>query len=121
MMTNPVVETYSRLAVDYDRESTSQSCWARAGQEILQSIVLCIQYRLIVDVGCGTGKALAQLAAHGNLSTSFIGLDPAPNMRALAQKRTQDFQKVQILDGSFERMPLESQSVDYLFSIFAFH
>lgn len=120
-MTNPVVETYSRLAADYDKESNSQSCWVRAGQKILQSIVLCSQYRLIVDVGCGTGKALAELAAQASPGMSFIGLDPALNMRVLARQRTHDFRQVQIMDGSFEHIPLTSQSVDYLFSIFAFH
>jgi ubiquinone/menaquinone biosynthesis C-methylase UbiE len=121
MLTNPVVETYSRLAADYDNESNSQSCWAYASQQALESIVLRSEYGLVVDVGCGTGKALVQLAAQASPATSFIGLDPAPNMRVLARQRTQDFRQVQILDGSFEQIPLISHSVDYLFSILAFH
>ncbi len=61
------------------------------------------------------------LAAQASPATSFIGLDPAPNMRFLARQRTQNFRQVQILDGSFEHIPLAAQSVDYLFCIFAFH
>jgi len=121
MLTNPVVETYSRLAADYDGESNSRSCWAYASQQALESIVLRSEYGLVVDVGCGTGKVLAQLAAQASPATTFIGLDPAPNMRVLARQRTKDFRQVQILHGSFEHIPLTSQSVDYLFSIFAFH
>jgi ubiquinone/menaquinone biosynthesis C-methylase UbiE len=121
MLTNPVVETYSRLAAEYDNESNSQSCWAYASQQALESIVLRSEYRLVVDVGCGTGKALAQLAAQSSPAASFVGLDPAPNMRVVARQKTQDFRQVQILDGCFEHIPLTSQSVDYLFSIFAFH
>jgi ubiquinone/menaquinone biosynthesis C-methylase UbiE len=121
MMTNPIVETYSRLAADYDSESNSRSCWARASEKALKSLILRDEYRLVVDVGCGPGQALTYVARHRNPATRFVGLEPAPNMRVLAQKRTHHLRQVQILDGSFEHMPLQSHSVDYLFSMFAFH
>jgi ubiquinone/menaquinone biosynthesis C-methylase UbiE len=51
----------------------------------------------------------------------FIGIDPAKNMRGRAIERTKQNRNIKILDGSFEKMPLEGRSIDYMYSIFAFH
>lgn len=118
---NPIVATYSRLADQYDDTLNVESCWGRAARKALSAIVLRERYRVVVDVGCGTGQALAQLASTAGPETRFIGLDPAENMRKRAALRTQRHPNVEIRDGSFETMPLAAQSVDYLFSIFAFH
>jgi ubiquinone/menaquinone biosynthesis C-methylase UbiE len=119
-MTNPIVETYSQLADRYDDTLNMQSCWGRAADRALRSIVLGDRYRVVLDVGCGTGGALAHLAST-RPGTRFIGLDPADNMRKRALQRAGRYPNVEIRDGSFETMPLDAGSVDYLFSIFAFH
>jgi ubiquinone/menaquinone biosynthesis C-methylase UbiE len=73
-------------------------------------------------VGCGTGRALERLASQdGAAGRRFIGVEPADRMRALAARVTAPFGNVEILDGSFERLPLAAASVDYLYSIHAFH
>lgn len=118
---NPIVETYSRLALEYDDELNVHSCWGRAAEEALNSIVIRDHYNTVLDVGCGTARALTQLASRSLSGVQWIGVDPAENMRKLAIDRTQTLPGVRILDGCFEAIPMESQSVDYLFSIFAFH
>src|SRR5438128_1256766 len=118
---NPIVETYSRLADRYDDELNVHSCWGRAAERALSSIVLRDSHEFVLDVGCGTGRPLAHLASKARPGVRFIGLDPAENMRKRAMLRTSQHRNVEIRDGSFETMPLEAQSVDYLFSIFAFH
>jgi ubiquinone/menaquinone biosynthesis C-methylase UbiE len=118
---NPIVATYSRLADRYDEESNVHSCWGRATQRALSSIFLRDGPQVVLDVGCGTGQALAQLASKGRADVRFIGIDPAENMRRQAILRTSTHPNIEIRDGSFEVMPLEARSVDYLFSIFAFH
>jgi ubiquinone/menaquinone biosynthesis C-methylase UbiE len=118
---NPIVETYSRLAQEYDDDLNVRSCWGLAANAALSSIVIKETYDVVLDVGCGTARALAQLASAGRPGTQWIGIDPAENMRKLAIERTRDLSSVQVLDGSFEKIPLPSRSVDYLFSIFAFH
>jgi ubiquinone/menaquinone biosynthesis C-methylase UbiE len=118
---NPIVETYSRLADHYDDEPNLHSCWGQAANKALASVRLKDDYQLVLDVGCGTGRALASLASRIKPGLRFVGIDPAENMRNLALHRVQQFRNVQILDGSFEHIPLEDGSVDYLFSIFAFH
>ena len=118
---NPIVETYSRLATTYDNDLNQQSCWGLAAEKALSSLLIKDDYDLIVDVGCGTGRALARLAGNSRPGIEFIGLDPAENMRARAVERTGRNRNIKILDGSFENIPLESCSVDYMYSIFAFH
>lgn len=118
---NPIVETYSRLAHQYDDDANEQSCWGRAARRALASIVLRRDYGTVLDVGCGTGRALEELASAAGPGVQFLGVDPAENMRALAADRTRDFPNVSILDGCFESLPLASRSADYVYSIFAFH
>jgi ubiquinone/menaquinone biosynthesis C-methylase UbiE len=77
--------------------------------------------QVVLDVGCGTGRALSQLASRSRPNIQFIGIEPAENMRKCALRRIGSCPNISILDGCFEEIPLESQSVDYLFSIFAFH
>ena len=120
-LANPIVETYSRLAEHYDDEPNLHSCWGRASDKALGSITFKDDYRLILDVGCGTGRALAKLAPRAKSGVQFVGIDPAENMRYLAVKRLRPFHNIQISNGSFEHIPLGTESVDYLFSIFAFH
>lgn len=116
--TNRIVETHSRLAKDYDDEMNVRSCWGIASESALATIRLGDDCRVAVDVGCGTGRALARLARP---STELVGIDPAENMLRLATQRTSRLANARVLCGCFEQMPLKSRSVDYLFSLFAFH
>jgi ubiquinone/menaquinone biosynthesis C-methylase UbiE len=118
---NPIVETYSRLASRYDDARNVHSCWGRASDKAFASIDFKGDYRLILDVGCGTGRALARLAPSVWPGVRLVGIDPALNMRKLALRRVRRFPNIEIREGSFEHIPLEAGSVDYLFSIFAFH
>jgi ubiquinone/menaquinone biosynthesis C-methylase UbiE len=119
--TNAIVATYSRLAQEYDDDLNVGSCWGKAADKALTSLVIKDCYNVVLDVGCGTARALVQLASVGRSGVEWIGIDPAENMRKLAAQRTQGLSSVRILDGCFETIPLASESVDYLFSIFAFH
>ena len=118
---NPIVETYSRLAQTYDDEANMRSCWGRAAEYAATSLAMKDDYRVVLDVGCGTGRALLWLASKGCPGARFVGVDPADNMRLLAIERTRHHPSISILDGRFENIPLGSGSVDYLYSIFAFH
>ena len=118
---NPIVETYSRLAHEYDDEANFQSCWGRASERALSLIRLLGDYRLVVDMGCGSGRAIHALAAAAPPHTQFVGIDPAENMCRIAAQKTALQKGVQIRQGSFENIPLETASVDYLYSILAFH
>jgi len=118
---NPIIEAYSRLAKTYDDDLNQQSCWGLAAEKALASLIIKDDYQLVLDVGCGTGRALSRLAGNSRPGIEFIGIDPAKNMRVRAIERTKQNRNIKIRDGSFEKIPLESGSVDYMYSIFAFH
>ena len=118
---NPIVETYSRLAREYDEDANFLSCWGRASERALGMIRLRDDYKLVVDMGCGTGRAIHALASAAPAHTEFIGIDPAENMCRIAAEKTAERKSVQIRQGGFEKIPLETGSVDYLCSILAFH
>ncbi|HEU4685795.1 MAG TPA: class I SAM-dependent methyltransferase [Nitrospira sp.] len=77
--------------------------------------------RVVTDVGCGTGRHLAKLAATYGPPVRFIGVEPAENMRMKAVGATQSYPHVDVRDGAFEQLPIDSHSVDYLYSFYAFH
>jgi len=118
---NPIVDTYSRLAREYDDDANFLSCWGRASERALSAIRLRDDYGVIVDMGCGTGRAIHALASSSSTRAQFIGIDPAENMCRIAAQKTAGQPGVQIRQGSFEKIPLQSASVDYLYSILAFH
>jgi ubiquinone/menaquinone biosynthesis C-methylase UbiE len=118
---NPVVETYSRLASEYDDPRNIESCWGCITQHSLGLVTLRNGHKTVADLGCGTGRELSRLASASPPDMRFIGVEPAANMRRIANARTAQYPNVRILDGSFESLPLESKSIDYLYSILAFH
>jgi ubiquinone/menaquinone biosynthesis C-methylase UbiE len=121
MYANSVVETYSKLADVYDEPANLNSCWGRITEHSLSLVSIRNQHRTVVDAGCGTGRQLIRLVSRHPADMQFIGIEPAANMRKLAAARTAHCSNVRILDGRFESLPLESHSVDYLYSNLAFH
>lgn len=118
---NPTIETYSRMAHEYDHPKNIESCWGRITQHSCGFVQLRDAHKVIADVGCGTGRELAELAGRSGSDRQFIGVEPATNMRQLASERTAAYPHVRVVDGSFENLPIESRSLDYLYSILAFH
>lgn len=63
---------------------------------------------VVVDVGCGTGRALPCLAAAGAVA---IGVDVTPEMLAVARSRSS-----LLLEGDGLALPLRTASVDAVFA-----
>lgn len=116
-----IIDAYSRLAAQYDDQRNLSSCWGASAAEALSSVRLEDHDRVVADVGCGTGRALAQLASRSGPNREFIGVEPAANMRAKAEQLTSAYPNVRILAGAFESLPMAPAAVDYLYSIHAFH
>jgi SAM-dependent methyltransferase len=77
----------------------------------------------IVDVGTGPGMLLIEIAARCP-TASIIGIDPAEPMRAAAIRRlarTNLGDRVAVIAGSAEHLPLADASVDLVVSSLASH
>ena len=120
-MNDAVIQTYSALAENYDDERNRQSCWGRATASIVEQIRIKPSFHSIADVGCGTGWGLLEIAGRIGPDVCLTGLEPAENMRRRAAALVAAYPNVRVLDGRFERMPLKTASIDYLFSNLAFH
>jgi ubiquinone/menaquinone biosynthesis C-methylase UbiE len=118
---NKIVETYSRLAADYDDPRNLDSCWGRIARLSLDFVKLAERHQSVVDVGCGSGRELVNLARRSAPAVSFVGVEPATGLREIAAARAAELPNVRILEGRFEALPLASRSVDYLYSVLAFH
>jgi len=118
---NAIVEAYSRLAEQYDDARNRRSCWGLSTEKALASIRLSDQDRVVADIGCGTGRALVHLASRYADRIRFIGVEPADHMRAKAAAAAQLHANIDICEGAFERLPMDDASLDYLYSLYAFH
>jgi len=118
---NEIVDAYSRVAEAYDGSANATSFWDGITREATRAIDLSRGYRTIADIACGTGSALAELAARAGEGVRLVGVEPAERMRERARERTAELPAVEVLPGTFEDLPLRDASVDYLFSNWAFH
>jgi ubiquinone/menaquinone biosynthesis C-methylase UbiE len=71
--------------------------------------------KCILEVGCGTGQWLSELANYGH---HLIGLDPSRNMLKTAMEK---MRQPLIIQGCAEAMPFRTEMFDRLFCINAFH
>jgi ubiquinone/menaquinone biosynthesis C-methylase UbiE len=116
-----VVRAYSEWAGRYDDQENLTSCWGEVTAQSFARIRLRDRHRFVIDAGCGTGHALRNLVTTSASSVQFVGVEPAENMRARASERLREFRNVRVVDGRFEDLPIETASVDYLYSLMAFH
>jgi SAM-dependent methyltransferase len=74
--------------------------------------------RTIVDLGCGTGYWLPRYAAE---AARVIGIEPDPDLRALAISRAAPLQQgAEVLAGSAERTGLPGTCADVVHARFAY-
>jgi SAM-dependent methyltransferase len=65
--------------------------------------------RAVLDLGCGTGF---HLPAFARTALSVVGVEPHPDLAALARRRTAALPHVSVLVGTAQRIPLPDGSVD---------
>jgi ubiquinone/menaquinone biosynthesis C-methylase UbiE len=121
MTSNITPESYSAVASHYDDELNETSFWGELARESYEAIVIKPRYEVILDVGCGTGLALHHLQGRAPSHVHLFGVEPSEEMRRLAERRNAASPNVELRDGRFESIPLPDDSVDYLYSLWAFH
>ncbi|WP_395448660.1 class I SAM-dependent methyltransferase [Aminobacter sp. UC22_36] len=73
---------------------------------------------IVLDVGCGTGQTLLQLAERVGAGGQVIGVDIAPLLLDVARQRTQTLGQVSLFDADAQALDLPSTSADAVFSRF---
>jgi ubiquinone/menaquinone biosynthesis C-methylase UbiE len=65
--------------------------------------------RTVLDLGCGTGYHLPRFA---ETAAAVVGVEPHPDLLALAGRRTQQLGNVSLVAGTAQSVPLPDHSVD---------
>jgi ubiquinone/menaquinone biosynthesis C-methylase UbiE len=72
----------------------------------------------VLDVGCGAGQTLLQLAERVGPEGQVIGVDVAPLLLEIALRRTAPFGQVRLIQTDAQALDLPSESMDAVFSRF---
>jgi ubiquinone/menaquinone biosynthesis C-methylase UbiE len=105
---------YDRISSIYDwlilserpyRERALQMLAAQPGERFL-------------EIGCGTGQTLLELAAAVGETGHVLGIDLSPGMLKQSQKKLGGYAPISLLLGSGLELPLEAASCDALFLSF---
>lgn len=73
--------------------------------------------RDVLDVGCGTGFHLPRFA---ETARSVTGVEPHPDLLALAARRTRRLDTVRVVQGTAQALPLPDASVDVVHARWAY-
>jgi ubiquinone/menaquinone biosynthesis C-methylase UbiE len=76
--------------------------------------------RRILDVACGAGSTLRQLA-HAWPEHSYHGLDMSPHYVRVARQRLQHVREVSLVAENAEHMPYRDEYFDAVVSVYLFH
>ncbi|CAG8998291.1 MAG: Malonyl-[acyl-carrier protein] O-methyltransferase [Candidatus Celerinatantimonas neptuna] len=102
-----IARRFSQAANDYDKFATLQR---RTGHALLNYLPEHMSVFRAVDLGCGSGQFMQNLSGY---TQHVIGIDLSQKM--LHQSRRQ-YPDALLLQGDAEQLPLDSQSVDLIFS-----
>jgi ubiquinone/menaquinone biosynthesis C-methylase UbiE len=72
----------------------------------------------ILDIGCGAGQTLLQLAGRVGPSGRVIGIDIAPRVLDIARSRTTGFGQIHLVRADAAALDLPNEAVDAVFSRF---
>ena len=103
-----VAELYDRIRPSYPQElllDLARLCGVGPGSRAL-------------EIGCGTGKFTAQLAAYG---LSITAVELGAGMAGVARRRLAGFPDVEIVVSDFERLDVPLGAYDLVVSATAFH
>lgn len=72
----------------------------------------------VLDVGCGAGQTLLQLAERVGTEGQVIGVDVAPSLLEIAERRAEPLSQVRLIQADAQSLDLPAGSVDAVFSRF---
>jgi ubiquinone/menaquinone biosynthesis C-methylase UbiE len=113
------VGAFDERAPDYESGRHGRLHREIAGRTVQVALGCAPGPRRILDVGCGTGYALRQLAARLPEAQELTGVDPAPGMIRVARGLGTD-PRLRFVPGTAERLPAADGSVDLVISTTSF-
>jgi len=72
----------------------------------------------VLDIGCGAGQTLLQLAEQVGTEGQVIGVDVAPLLLDVAKRRIKSLSQVRLIQADAQYLDLPSESTDAVFSRF---
>jgi SAM-dependent methyltransferase len=72
--------------------------------------------QVVLDLGCGAGLDLLLASEMVGNNGHVIGVDFNEDMLALADQRTSEYKNIELRKGIIEKLPIESNSVDWVIS-----
>jgi SAM-dependent methyltransferase len=96
---------FERRALAFDRLYTRRSMSMRLrrgpqlGRELAISVAAQHQNPEVLDVGCGPGRVAEAIVAGG--AATYVGIDFSPHMLALARRRLEGYERVELVEGDF--------------------
>lgn len=72
----------------------------------------------VLDIGCGTGFPLLELAARMGNSCKLYGIDPWKNAQARSKQKIENYglSNVELIESSAEKIPFDDNDVDLIVS-----
>ncbi len=114
------VAPFERWAGSYDRHWSQTVFFDRVHTSVLSEIARIGVPRVVLDVGCGTGKLLSAIGLRFP-TTRLLGVDPAPAMVATASERAAGARSVAFATASATALPFDEASCDLVVSTSSFH
>ncbi len=126
-MTSLGAVPYQRDIGDFDRRARDYERGLRGAMHeaiVQRTLALTLSFapspRRVLDVGCGTGRLLRELARLVPRVKEVQGVDPAPTMVAVGAEASASDPRIQIRQGFAERLPFEDGRFDLLVSSTSF-
>lgn len=121
------------MAVDGNAPSTSSrqlaaAAWAASWEQIDRQLsplgleameaLGSVRDRVVLDVGCGAGQTLLQLAERVGRTGQVVGVDIAPLLLAVARRRVSRLAHVRVVEADAQVLNWPDGSVDAIYSRF---
>ncbi len=108
---------FDRWSRTYDGSLLQLFLFRRVHQAVLNLVAQRTEPKVLLDVGCGTGRLLRAARVRWP-NAEFTGVDPSLGMIEMARRLTTG---ATFLNGFAENLPLADSSVDVVLSTISFH
>ncbi len=111
---------WDRWAGNFDRKGWRREFFRTAQSKVISLLNVKPGIHFL-DVGCGTGWAVGQVAMFADGKGEFYGVDLSPKMIEKARENFNGSENIHFLQANVESIPLDSDSFDVIVCTNSFH